>query len=69
MEISDDVPEDAQDVAKARLRIDTRKWVCARMSPKKYSDKICIDATVSATPHEDALDALDALEVLDDAVS
>ena len=47
MEISDDVAEDAQAVAKARLRIDTRKWVCARMAPKKYSDRLSIDATVS----------------------
>ncbi len=56
MEISDDVAEDAQAVAKARLRIDTRKWVCARMSPKKYSDKISIDASVNVTGHETALD-------------
>lgn len=27
------------EVQKAKLQIDTRKWVLARMNPKKYSDK------------------------------
>ena len=62
MEISDDVAEDPQAVAKARLRIDTRKWVCARMNPKKYSDKLSIDTKVSVTRHEDALAELNVLE-------
>ncbi len=58
MEISDDVGAGRDDIAKARLRVDTRKWVCARMNPKKYSDRLAIDAQVSETRHEDALDAL-----------
>ncbi len=37
MEISDDAGADRDAIAKARLRVDTRKWVCARMNPKKYS--------------------------------
>lgn len=28
-----------EEVQKAKLQIDTRKWVLARMNPKKYSDK------------------------------
>ncbi len=59
MEISDDVGAGRDDIAKARLRVDTRKWVCARMNPKKYSDRLKLDATVTNTPHEDALDQLE----------
>ncbi len=62
MEISDNTGTDRDDIAKARLRVDTRKWVCARMNPKKYSDKLSIDTKVSVTRHEDALAALDELE-------
>ncbi|WP_369521231.1 ubiquitin carboxyl-hydrolase [Escherichia coli] len=39
-DIADSVTEDAAAVAKARLRIDTRKWALARMNPKKYGDKV-----------------------------
>ena len=30
----------AEDVNKARLQVDTRKWVASKLKPKKYSDKI-----------------------------
>lgn len=39
-DIADDVKEEAAAVAKARLRIDTRKWALARMNPKKYGEKV-----------------------------
>ena len=39
-EIADDVIPDAAEVAKARLRVDTRKWALARMNPRKYGDKV-----------------------------
>lgn len=39
-DIADSVAEEAAAVAKARLRIDTRKWALARMNPKKYGDKV-----------------------------
>lgn len=39
-DIADEVSEEAAAVAKARLRIDTRKWALARMNPKKYGDKV-----------------------------
>lgn len=39
-EIADDATEESAAVAKARLRIDTRKWALARMNPKKYCDKV-----------------------------
>ncbi len=37
--IADEVLPETAEVARAKLRIDTRKWVLARMNPKKYGDK------------------------------
>lgn len=57
IEISDDGSNDTykdedghertnQDViARSRLRVDTRKWLMARMAPKKYGDKITQEVT------------------------
>ena len=57
VEISDDGANDTykdgdgnertnQDViARSRLRVDTRKWLMARMAPKKYGDKIVQEHT------------------------
>lgn len=39
-DIADNAAEESAAVAKARLRIDTRKWALARMNPKKYGDKV-----------------------------
>lgn len=27
-------------IARSKLRVDTRKWIMARMSPRKYGDKV-----------------------------
>ncbi len=35
-DISDDVPTDKDAIAKARLQVDTRKWVMSKLAPKKY---------------------------------
>lgn len=32
--------ENGEAIARSRLRVDARKWVAAKMAPKKYSDKI-----------------------------
>ena len=40
IEIADSVNADAAEVAKARLQIDSRKWVLSRMNPKKYGDRV-----------------------------
>lgn len=29
-------------IARSRLRVDTRKWLMARMAPKKYGDKVTV---------------------------
>ena len=39
-EISDDVDAEPAAIAKARLRVDTRKWALARMDSKRYGDKV-----------------------------
>lgn len=31
---------DQEHINRSRLRVDTRKWLMARMAPKKYGDKI-----------------------------
>ena len=35
-------------IQRSRLRVDARKWALARMSPKKYGDKIQQDVDVKA---------------------
>ena len=44
---------DSVDVNHKRLRVDTRKWVAAKLKPKKYGDKIDMTATVT---HADLTD-------------
>lgn len=34
-------------IARSRLRVDTRKWALARMSPKKYGEKTTTDLNVN----------------------
>ena len=43
----DDWLKQAAELAKAKLRIDSRKWKVARMAPRKYGDKQQIDHTSS----------------------
>lgn len=31
---------DTEHITRSRLRVDTRKWVCGRMAPKKYGDRV-----------------------------
>ena len=38
LEIADEVPEDNNAINKARLRVDTRKWVAAKWNPQAYAD-------------------------------
>ncbi len=38
-----DIPDNSKgDVQRARLRVDSRKWVLARLEPRKYGDKLDI---------------------------
>lgn len=36
---------DTDVIARAKLRVDTRKWMLARMAPKKYGDKVTQELT------------------------
>lgn len=47
LDIADDAAEESAAVAKARLQIDTRKWVLSRMNPKKYGDRIQHDQSIT----------------------
>ena len=38
-----DIADHGEDVARDRLRIDTRKWVASKLKPKKYGDKASLD--------------------------
>jgi hypothetical protein len=44
--------EESDDVNRARLRIDTRKWVAMKLKPKKYGDKIGIGGADDLPPIE-----------------
>jgi len=37
--------ENHEVLARSRLRVDTRKWLMARMAPKKYGDKVTQEVT------------------------
>lgn len=52
--------DEEEDVNRARLKVDTRKWLMARLAPKKYSDtkNLNLDAKVTMT-HEEWLDQLE----------
>lgn len=44
--IADECEEDQAAVAKARLRVDVRKWHTSKMFPKKYGDKLAFEGEV-----------------------
>lgn len=39
------IADEEEDPNKARVRIDARKWVAAKMRPKKYGDKVTQEHT------------------------
>lgn len=49
VDLADELHEaaDSNEIARARLRIDSRKWKVARMSPRKWGDKSALDVTSS----------------------
>jgi len=34
---------DHENINRSRLRVDTRKWVIAKLAPKKYGDRVALD--------------------------
>jgi hypothetical protein len=45
-------------INRARLRIDTRKWIASKLAPKIYGDKIDNTHSVDIISHEEALKLL-----------
>lgn len=41
---------DNEAIQRSRLRVEARKWLAAKLKPKRYGDKLSLDATVSANP-------------------
>jgi hypothetical protein len=54
--------QNSEFIARSRLRVDTRKWLMARMAPKKYGDKIDID---QHTTHELGASVSDLMKAID----
>lgn len=44
-----DIADNAKDYNKARLQVDTRKWIASKLKAKKYGDKIQADVDTSLT--------------------
>ena len=47
IEIAESCEPEAAAVAKAKARIDARKWLAARLAPKKYGDRVDVSAGVA----------------------
>lgn len=73
MAISDDVKADAAEVAKARLRIETRLKLLAKWDPKRYGDKLDLnhsgEITLPAEARQAEIERLIALRKADAASS
>ena len=50
---------DAERVARSKLRVDSRKWMLAKMLPKVYGDKVDLNhtgkVTITASPLDEAI--------------
>ena len=47
IEIADNCPPVHEEIATAKLKRDTRKWKAARLAPKKYGDRLDLNATAA----------------------
>jgi len=50
------IADTEEDWQRARLRIDTRKWVAGKLRPKKYGDKVDVEHTGGLTVVFDSKD-------------
>ncbi len=48
--------ENGEAIRRSALRVDARKWVLARMAPKRYGDKQVIESTSEVTVKKQPLD-------------
>jgi len=40
---------DGEVINRAKLRVDTRKWLLSKLAPKRYGDRLQVDATVAVS--------------------
>lgn len=45
-----DIADTEEDPAKGRLRVDARKWVAAKLKPRKYGERIAHEGTEDGPP-------------------
>ncbi len=77
-ELSDNVALSAEAINKARLQIDTRKWIMSRLKPKKYGDnaslnvsgtiqheQLIIQRTPKTIEHNPVIKELSTIDVVD----
>lgn len=50
LEIADNCPADVAEVAKARIRIDTRKWLLSKVIPRIFGDKLEVTQDLKGSP-------------------
>jgi hypothetical protein len=50
---------DHDNIARSRLRVDSRKWLLSKLRPEQYGDKVELNGNLRVTPHEDRLKALE----------
>lgn len=43
----DEIPDQVEDVQRARLKVDVLKWQLSKEEPKKYGDKLDLDANIN----------------------
>jgi hypothetical protein len=49
VEIADGAEAEAGSINRARLRVDTRKWVAAKLRPRRYGDRTAVDLNANVT--------------------
>jgi hypothetical protein len=70
LEIADDTSQDSkinefgesvynsEYIARCRLRVDTRKWLAAKLCPRLYGERVQYNANIQTISHEEALKLL-----------
>jgi len=57
---------DNEMVNRARLRVDTRKWICERLAPKQYGPKSDLNFSGHVTHENFVLDAIEKSKVVNE---
>lgn len=52
-----DISDTETDAAKARNRIDARKWAASKLDPKRYGDKLTLDGDLNVKMPDDQLES------------